>query len=90
MAEALNSVYKAELIDRRRRSGLIEVMAETSRWVAWYNQRWLQSGIGYRPPVEVHTEWINQHRSALAAAKKTKKKSLYETRSLTLQRIFRP
>ncbi|SJN37599.1 Mobile element protein [Micrococcus lylae] len=68
MAEALNSVYKAELIDRQRWSGLIEVMAETSRWVAWYNQRRLHSGIGYRPPVEVHAEWINQHRSALVAA----------------------
>ena len=31
MAEALNSVYMAELIDRRQWSGLIEVMAETSK-----------------------------------------------------------
>ncbi len=68
MAEALNSVYKAELIDRRRWSGLIEVMAQTSRWVAWYNQRRLHSGIGYRVPVEVHGEWVNQQRSAGRAA----------------------
>lgn len=31
MAEALNSVYKAGLIDRREWSGQVEVMAETSR-----------------------------------------------------------
>jgi len=59
MAEALNSVYKAELIDRKVWSGLIEVMAETSKWVAWYNQSRLHSAIDYRPPIEVHSEWIN-------------------------------
>lgn len=37
MAEALNSVYNAELVDRRRWSGLIEVMAETSR--CWLPRR---------------------------------------------------
>ena len=68
MAEALNSVYKAELIDRKVWSGLIEVMAETSKWVAWYNQTRLHSAIGYRPPFEVHSEWINQSTTELAAA----------------------
>ncbi len=53
MAEALNSVYKAELIDRHVWSGLIQVIAETSQWVAWYNQRRLHSAIDYRPPNEV-------------------------------------
>ncbi len=38
MAEALNSFYRAELIDRKVWSGLIEVMAQTSKCVAWYNQ----------------------------------------------------
>ncbi|MCO1340324.1 transposase, partial [Kocuria polaris] len=60
MAEALNSVYKAELIDRHDWSGLIEVMAETSKWVAWYNQTRLHSSIGYRPPLEAHSEWFHQ------------------------------
>nr|WP_277600396.1 integrase core domain-containing protein [Brevibacterium aurantiacum] len=68
MAEALNSVYKAELIDRKVWSGLIEVMAETSKWVAWYNQTRLHSAIGYRPPFEVHSEWINQSGTESAAA----------------------
>ena len=68
MAEALNSVYKAELIDRKAWSGLIEVMAETSKWVAWYNQTRLHSAIGHRPPFEVHSEWINQSTTESAAA----------------------
>lgn len=68
MAEALNSVYKAELIDRRVWSGLIEVMAETSKWVSWYNQARLHSGIGYRPPVEAHTQWAGQDATGDVAA----------------------
>jgi putative transposase len=68
LAEALKSVYKAELIDRKVWSGLIEVMAETSKWVAWYNQTLLHSAIDYRPPVEVHSESINQSATESAAA----------------------
>ena len=54
MAEALNSVYKAELIDRKQWSGQVEVMAETSRWVGWYNSQRLHSALGYRPLAHVH------------------------------------
>nr|WP_102161360.1 IS3 family transposase [Zhihengliuella halotolerans] len=59
MAEALNSVYKAELIDRRHWSGLIEVVAETSKWVDWYNTKRLHSSIGYRAPLEAYSAWVN-------------------------------
>lgn len=52
MTEALNSVYKGELIDRQGWDGLVDVMAATSTWVGWYNSRRLHSGIGYRPPRE--------------------------------------
>lgn len=58
MAEALNSNYKGELIDRRSWSGLIEVMAKTSEWVGWYNHSRLHSSIGHRPPREVHNEAV--------------------------------
>ncbi|AZU02033.1 integrase core domain-containing protein [Brevibacterium linens] len=69
VAEALNSVYKAEpLIDRKVWSGLIKVIAETSKWVAWYNQERLHSAIDYRPPFEVRSEWINQSATESAAA----------------------
>ncbi|MDJ1372600.1 hypothetical protein C7K25_14740 [Gulosibacter molinativorax] len=64
MAEALNSEFKAELIDRQQWSGLIEVMAATSEWVGWYNQRRLHSGIGYLTPNEVHA----QHQPMVLAA----------------------
>ena len=57
MAEALNSVYKAELIDRKQWSGQVEVMAETSRWVGWYNSQRLHSALGYRSPALVHQLW---------------------------------
>jgi transposase InsO family protein len=68
MTEALDSVYKAELIDRRQWTGLVEVMAETSKWVVWYNQERLHSGNEYRPPLEVHAEWIDQGTTASVAA----------------------
>lgn len=54
MAEALNSVYKAELIDRRNWTELIDVMAATAEWVGWYNAVRLHSQIGYRTPDEGH------------------------------------
>ena len=68
MAEALNSVYKAELIDRKGWSGLIEVMAETSKWVAWYNHVRLHSALHYRPPIEAHSDWIKQQTTTGVAA----------------------
>jgi len=54
MAEALNSVYKGELIDRREWSGLVEVMAATAEWIGWYNTARLHSALGYRTPYEFH------------------------------------
>lgn len=68
IAEALNSVYKAELIDQKAWLELIEVMAETSNWVCWYNQTRLHSALEFRPPIEVHSEWINQSTTKSAAA----------------------
>ena len=53
MAEALSSVYKAELIDRKQGSGQVEVVAETSRWVGSYNSQRLHSALGYRSPAQV-------------------------------------
>ncbi len=68
MAEAFNSVYKAELIDRREWSGLTEVMAESSKWIGWNNRHRLHSAIGYRQPFEVQAEWTNQGVAASVAA----------------------
>lgn len=57
MAEALNSVYKAELIDRRTWSGLIDVMAETAKWVQCYNHSRVHSALEYQTPQQAHEQW---------------------------------
>ena len=57
MAEALNSLFKAELIDRRSWPSLADVLVESSKWIGWYNNRRLHSSLDYRPPREVHQEW---------------------------------
>ena len=57
MAEAWNSLFKAELIDRRTWPSLADVLVESSKWIGWYNNRRLHSSLGYRPPREVHQEW---------------------------------
>ena len=57
MAEALNSVFKAELSDRRTWPALTDVIVATSKWIGWYNNRRLHSALAHRPPKEVHQEW---------------------------------
>ncbi|MDY5784977.1 IS3 family transposase, partial [Corynebacterium sp.] len=57
MAEGVNSLFKAELIDRRTWPSLAGVLVESSTWIGWYNNRRLHSSLGYRPPREVHQEW---------------------------------
>jgi len=51
-------VFKAELIDRKSWSGLIEVIAETSAWVGWYNTQRLHSSLGYTTPREAHQAYV--------------------------------
>ena len=52
-AEALNSLYKKELIERDGPwSGTADVMLATLEWVAWYNRERLHSACGYVPPEE--------------------------------------
>ena len=58
MAEALNSVFKAELIDRQRWTCLSEVVAATSSWVGWYNTQRLHSELGYITSQEAYDRWL--------------------------------
>jgi len=52
-AEALNSLYKKELIERDGPwSGTADVMLATLEWVSWYNRERLHSACGYVPPEE--------------------------------------
>ena len=52
-AEALNSLYKKELIDWEGPwRGVDDVMLATLEWVSWYNTERLHSACGYMPPKE--------------------------------------
>ena len=52
-AEALNSLYKRELIDLRKDwQGTDDVMIATMDWVQWYNEIRLHSYCGDMPPKE--------------------------------------
>lgn len=67
MAEALNSLYKAELVrgPRRRRigpwRGIDELEIATAEWVQWYNHRRLHGEIGHVPPAEYEATYWAGH-----------------------------
>jgi putative transposase len=53
MAEALNSLYKAELIRNRGPwVSINDVEIATAEWVDWYNERRLHGELGHVPPAE--------------------------------------
>ena len=71
MAEALNSLYKHELIHLDGPwEGWEDVEAATAEWVGWFNHDRLHSMLGYKSPVEVEQAyWAcrEDERAALAA-----------------------
>lgn len=62
MAEALNSLYKHELIYRKgpwRSTNAVEIA--TAEWVHWYNTTRLHGELDHRPPAEVEDHhWQQQ------------------------------
>src|SRR5699024_7009920 len=65
MAEALNSLYKYELIFTDGPwSGRDDVEAATAEWVHWFNTERLHSMLGYQTPTEIETA----HYTSLQAA----------------------
>jgi putative transposase len=68
LAEAVNGLYKAEVI---RKSGpwrtLEQVELATAEWVDWWNQRRLHSAIGDVPPAEFEARYHQQHAANQAA-----------------------
>ena len=83
LAEALNSLYKAELIDNEARPGYAgpwrdrrEVERETAAWVHWYNTRRPHLALGGITPQQAE----NQHATTRKEAAST---SLHKTRDLT-------
>jgi putative transposase len=68
LAEAVNGLYKAEVI---RKSGpwrsLEQVELATAEWVDWWNQRRLHGAIGDIPPAEFEALYYHQYKAAEAA-----------------------
>jgi putative transposase len=69
MAEALNSLYKAELI---RNIGpwedIEDVEKATAEWVGWYNTERLHGELGHVPPVEHETAYWAVHKTQKSLA----------------------
>jgi len=60
-AEAVNSLYKKELINREgpwQDAGHVTVA--TAEWVSWYNDDRLHSSCSNLPPAEYENAWINR------------------------------
>jgi putative transposase len=58
-AEAVNSLYKKELINREgpwQDAG--DVTVATAEWVSWYNNERLHSACGNIPPAEYENAWL--------------------------------
>ena len=61
LAEAINGLYKAELIYSHPWASLTEVEFATLNWVHWWNNHRLHEALGYRTPSEIITSY-NQTR----------------------------
>ena len=62
LAEAINGLYKTELIRRRGPWRTVEqVELATLEWVWWWNNQRLHSELGYRTPAEVEATYYADH-----------------------------
>ena len=65
-AEAVNSLYKKELINREgpwQDAG--QVTVATAEWVSWYNEDRLHSACGNIPPAEYENTWLTRNGHAI-------------------------
>ncbi len=68
LAEAVNGLYKAEVIHRQGPWRWIErVELATAEWVDWWNYRRLHSAIETVPPAEYEALYYRQHEATEAA-----------------------
>jgi transposase InsO family protein len=68
LAEAVNGLYKAEVIHRQGPWRSLEHRElATAQWVEWWNQRRLHSAIGNVPPAEYEALYHRQHEASAAA-----------------------
>jgi putative transposase len=69
LAEAVNSLYKAELIGPRgpwRTASQVELA--TLAWVGWWNQRRLHGALDHVPPAEHEADYYREHRQSKEVA----------------------
>lgn len=65
-AEAVNSLYKKELINNDGPwHGVRQVTTATAEWVSWYNEDRLHSACGNIPPVEYENAWLARKEHAI-------------------------
>jgi putative transposase len=65
-AEAVNSLYKKELINREgpwQDAG--DVTVATAEWVSWYNNDRIHSASGNIPPAEYENNWLMNDRHTI-------------------------
>ena len=68
LAEAVNGLYKAEVIRKRGPwRSLEQVDLATAEWVDWWNQRRLHGAINDMPPAEYETLYYQQREANEAA-----------------------
>ena len=68
LAEAVNGLYKAELIHRQGPWRSLEhVELATANWLDWWNLRRLHGAIGNIPPAEFETRYHREQNAAEAA-----------------------
>jgi Transposase and inactivated derivatives len=60
LAEAINGLYKAEVIHRRSWKNLHAVELATLDWVDWFNHRRLLGPLGDIPPAEAEAAYYRQ------------------------------
>jgi transposase InsO family protein len=60
LAETINGLYKAEVINRRSWPTRESVELATLQWVSWFNHHRLLGSIGYIPPAEAEANYYRQ------------------------------
>ena len=70
MAEAFNSLFKAELVRNRGPwRGIDDLEIAVAEYIDWFNMRRLHGEIGMIPPVEAETNYYSQQ-PAITAMKR--------------------
>jgi putative transposase len=68
LAESFNASLKVERVNRTHYATLQDARRDIVRYIEFrYNRRRLHSALGYRTPEEAYEDYINNHKTQLAA-----------------------